>query len=87
MKEALASNFYFDLAGPWPVTSAIPALLRWIDYAKLLWGTDTPWTPLPASSAVSAAFDKDIETTFAGDDDAEEKVYAVRKGNAEDLFD
>lgn len=82
MKETLARSFYFDLAGPWPVTSAIPPLLRWVNYGKIVWGTDIPFTPLASAATGAAAFDKAIEEVF----DDPEKVQAVRRGNAEKLF-
>ncbi|KAF5008953.1 hypothetical protein FDECE_4816 [Fusarium decemcellulare] len=82
MKETLAKSFYFDLAGPWSVTYAIPPLLRWVDYTKLLWGTDTPFTPYAAAAAGNTAFERDIEGVF--DDSA--KAQAVRGTNAKRLF-
>ncbi|KAK7420383.1 hypothetical protein QQX98_002806 [Neonectria punicea] len=82
MKATLSESFYFDLAGPWPVTSAIPPLLRWVDYTKILWGTDTPFTPLAAAAKGAAAFDQDIEEVF----DDSTKAQAVRQGNAQALF-
>ncbi|KAH6975104.1 hypothetical protein BKA56DRAFT_633846 [Ilyonectria sp. MPI-CAGE-AT-0026] len=83
MKATLAKSFYFDLAGPWPVTSAIPPLLRWVDYTKIVWGTDTPFTPWASAAKGVAAFDQDIETVFNDSSKAE----AVRQDNARNLFD
>ncbi|OWT42368.1 amidohydrolase [Pochonia chlamydosporia 170] len=51
MIATLAKSFYFDLAGPWPVDSAIPSLLRWVDYTHIMWGSDIPFTPLVAAAA------------------------------------
>ncbi|CAM1506171.1 Fc.00g058120.m01.CDS01 [Cosmosporella sp. VM-42] len=84
MKETLAKSFYFDLAGPWPVTEAIPPILRWVDYTKILWGSDTPWTPFAAGAAGAAAFDQGIETVFANGNGNE--AFSVRTGNAQKLF-
>ncbi|KAM0544488.1 hypothetical protein ACHAPJ_011782 [Fusarium lateritium] len=83
MKHTLAKNFYFDLAGPYPVTHAIPPLLRWIDHTKILWGTDTPFTPLAAAAKLAAAFDKDINEVFSDP----RKAVAVRETNARQLLD
>ncbi|KAH6869750.1 amidohydrolase 2 [Thelonectria olida] len=83
MKETLARSFYFDLAGPWPVTSAIPPLLRWVDYTKIVWGSDTPFTPWASAAKGIVAFDQDIDTVF----DNSSKAEAVRQDNAKKLFD
>ncbi|KAH7121981.1 amidohydrolase 2 [Dactylonectria estremocensis] len=83
MKATLAKSFYFDLAGPWPVTSAIPPLLRWVDYTNILWGSDTPFTPWASAAKGIVAFDQDIEEVF----DDSNKAKAVRQFNAKRLFD
>lgn len=83
MKQTLANNFYFDLAGPWPVTYAIPPLLRWVNYTKLLWGTDTVFTPMAAAAKLAADFDRDISGVFSDS----EKANAVRETNALQLLD
>ncbi|KAL0940535.1 FAD dependent oxidoreductase [Colletotrichum truncatum] len=82
MRETLVKSFYFDFAGPWPVTWAIPPLLRWVTYEKLLFGTDTPFTPYALGASGSVKFDQDIEEVF----DEPAKAGAVRSGNARKLF-
>ncbi|OHF01740.1 amidohydrolase [Colletotrichum orchidophilum] len=82
VKSTLAKSFYFDLAGPWPVTWAIPPLLRWVSYEKLLWGTDTPFTPWAMAEAGRIKFDQDVEEVFNDGTKAE----FVRRGNAVKLF-
>lgn len=82
MKTTLAQNFYFDLAGPWAVDSAIPSLLRWVDFTRILWGTDLPFTPWTAAPASIAAFDKDVEKALSDP----KAVKAVRRENAVRLF-
>ncbi|KAF4998622.1 hypothetical protein FGRMN_2948 [Fusarium graminum] len=82
MKETLAKNFYFDLAGPWPVNFAIPTLLRWVDYTKIVWGSDTVFTPMKSAAKLAAAFDKDVSEVFP---DAQ-KANAVRATNARKLL-
>jgi predicted TIM-barrel fold metal-dependent hydrolase len=85
LKEILAKHFYFDLAGPMPVTAAIPALLRWVDYTKLLYGSDTPWTPWLGAGKTAVAFDKDIDKM--SDDVLDiDKARAIRRGNAKELL-
>ncbi|EFX05342.1 amidohydrolase 2 [Grosmannia clavigera kw1407] len=83
MKATLARSFYFDLAGPWPVNFAIAPLLRWVDYTNILWGSDTPFTPFAAGSALSTAFNSDVQTAFDGN---MTKIHAVQEGNARTLF-
>lgn len=82
MKETLSTRFYFDLAGPWPVSHAIPPLLRWVDYSRILWGSDTAFTSFTSAAGLAAAFEEDIKEVFP--DEAE--AQAVRTGNAEALF-
>lgn len=83
MKATLGKNFYFDLAGPWPVNFAIASLLRWVDYTRILWGSDTPFTPWAAASGLATAFNSEIQTAFDGN---LSEIYAVREGNAKALF-
>lgn len=83
MKATLARSFYFDLAGPWPVISAIPALLRWVSHEKILWGSDTPFTPWATAANTSIRFDQDVDDVF----DDKTKAQAVRRGNAKKLFE
>lgn len=85
LKEILAKSFYFDLAGPMPVTAAIPALLRWVDHTRIMWGSDTAWTPWVSAAKVAANFDKDIEIVFPGED-GKTNVTAIRRGNAQELL-
>lgn len=85
MKETLSTNFYFDLAGPWPVNFAISTLLRWVDHTRIMWGSDTPFTPWAVSEKLIEAFDRDIEQVF-NDVGANEKIQSIGAGNAEDLF-
>ncbi|KAF3797854.1 hypothetical protein GCG54_00002399 [Colletotrichum gloeosporioides] len=82
MKETLARSFYFDLAGPWPVTEAITPLIRWVSYEKLLFGSDTPFTPWVVAAVSAVKFDKGIDELYGNSAEA----TAVRRGNAETLF-
>jgi len=82
MKKTLSESFYFDLAGPWPVNYAIPALLRWVDYTRIVWGSDTVFTPMSSAAKYAAAFDKDVEEVFPDP----RKANAIRATNARGLF-
>lgn len=82
MKDILAKQFFFDLAGPWPVTRAIPTLLDWVEHTRILWGSDAPWTPWAAAAGTSEEFEKDIRNVL----NSEEKAADVGHRNAENLF-
>ncbi|KAK7225089.1 hypothetical protein V2G26_013092 [Clonostachys chloroleuca] len=78
LKEALSTQFYFDLAGPWPVNYSIPPLLRWVNYTNILSGSDVPFTSWAAGAAGITQFESVIGQVF--DDQA--KVQAIRSENA-----
>ncbi|RBR07521.1 uncharacterized protein FIESC28_10602 [Fusarium coffeatum] len=82
LKETLSTNFFFDLAGPWPVNFAIPSLLRWVDYTRIVWGSDYVFTPAKTAAKYAAAFDEQVDGAL-GD---VVKGNAVRAGNARKLF-
>ncbi|KAF5020013.1 hypothetical protein F66182_7949 [Fusarium sp. NRRL 66182] len=82
IKDTLAKSFYFDLAGPWPVSSAIRALLRWVGSDRIVWGSDVPFTPWKAAAESAVKFDRDVQNAL--DDPAE--VQAVKWENAKKLF-
>jgi 6-methylsalicylate decarboxylase len=46
-------NLYYDLAGV-PVPRQMPSLLTVTDPSHLLYGTDRPWTPEAAITAITA---------------------------------
>lgn len=81
-RETLARSFYFDLAGPWVVDSAIPALLRWVDYTNIMWGSDVPFTKWEAGSAASDAYNEGVQEVF----DNQSKVDAISRDNAVKLL-
>lgn len=83
LKNILAKSFYFDLAGPWPASAAIPALLNWVNHTRLVWGSDTPWTKWAGAAVTAVAFDADVDKVFKGNI---KKAERVRRGNAEELF-
>ncbi|KFA46156.1 hypothetical protein S40293_03747 [Stachybotrys chartarum IBT 40293] len=83
MRETLARSFYFDLAGPWPVDSAIPALLRWVEYTHIMWGSDVPFTPWVGAAAGITNFDRDIQEVF----EDPERSWAIRFSNARRLLE
>lgn len=78
VKETLANGFYFDLAGPWSTTSAVPSLLYWVDYTNILWGSDTPFTPWALAANLIIEFDRGSEVVLHNSSEAE----AIRRGNA-----
>ncbi|KAF4970230.1 hypothetical protein FSARC_2695 [Fusarium sarcochroum] len=82
IKETFAKSFYFDLAGPWPVSSAIPALLRWASSDRIVWGSDVPFTPWDSAGETAVKFDQEIQETLEDPSDVE----AVKWKNAKKLF-
>ncbi|KAM0550267.1 hypothetical protein ACHAPJ_008936 [Fusarium lateritium] len=82
IKETLAKSFYFDLAGPWPVSSAIPALSRWVSSDRIVWGSDVPFTPWKTAGESADKFDREIQETL----NDPSQVQAVKWKNAQKLF-
>ena len=82
MKQTLSKSFWFDLAGPWPADSAVTALLRWVDYTKIMWGSDTPFTPWAFATASSKGYDQNILKIAQNQNQINEIAY----GNAQKLF-
>ncbi|KAH7305443.1 hypothetical protein B0I35DRAFT_362019 [Stachybotrys elegans] len=80
MMDTLSRSFYFDLAGPWPVDSSIPTLLRWVNHSNILWGSDVPFTAWAAASIL--AFDTGIEDVFGNSTRSQD----VRSNNARRLL-
>lgn len=71
-------GFYYDLAGA-PLPRLLPALRTFADDARLLYGSDYPFTSEPVVSRLRAALEKGL----ASDPDL---LAAVRRGNAAALF-
>ncbi|WP_322012749.1 amidohydrolase family protein [Paraburkholderia sp. J12] len=71
-------TLYFDLAG-FPVPRGIPALLEIADSARLLYGSDWPFTPTARMAMLTDALDR--TPALAG-----EMRAAVMRGNALKLF-
>lgn len=61
LKNTLQKQFYFDLAGPWPINESIKPLTRWIDYTNILYGSDVPFTPWAGASATATGMNNLIE--------------------------
>ncbi|KAK1995362.1 amidohydrolase [Colletotrichum falcatum] len=83
VKATLERSFYFDLAGPWPVTSAIPALMRWVSHQRIVWGSDVPFTPWAAGKLLATRFDIGVAEVFNSTQDAQD----VRRCNAAELLE
>lgn len=57
-------------------TSAVPALLQWVNHERTARGTDTLFRSWETAGNGSVKFDRDIEEMF----DDPEKIAAVRRG-------
>ena len=77
IKQALGSQ-YFDVAGM-VLPQQLPALLQLIDPNKLLYASDTPYTPTPVVMNLA----NDLETTELLSDPLKEMMFHT---NAEKLF-
>lgn len=84
LRTTLDRSFYFDLAGTWPSEYAINALLRWVNYTNIAWGSDIPWKPWKIAEEYAKAFETSVEGVFDRD---VEKIIAIRAGNVIRLYD
>jgi predicted TIM-barrel fold metal-dependent hydrolase len=75
---ATIGKLYFDLAGA-PLPRLLPALRTLADPARLLYGSDWPFTPEPVVAKLRARLDEALETN--ADD-----LQAIFNGNALRLF-
>jgi predicted TIM-barrel fold metal-dependent hydrolase len=75
---ATIGKLYFDLAGA-PLPRLLPALRTFADPARLLYGSDWPFTPEPVVAKLRARLDEALETN--ADD-----LQAIFNGNALRLF-
>ncbi|KAA6415664.1 MAG: hypothetical protein FRX48_00382 [Lasallia pustulata] len=76
----LQKQFYFDLAG-FPFPDQLFGLLRLVDYQRILYGSDFPYTPLDSAIKLAGTLDKEIPKTFS-----EEEMKAIYHGNAARLL-
>jgi 6-methylsalicylate decarboxylase len=79
--DRLNNQFYFDTAG-WPFGGQAQGLLQYVSPERILFGTDFPFTPLPAVINAVAGHDEHMRTTFGSD----EAVDKVCRGNARRLL-
>ena len=76
----LQKQFYFDLAG-FPFPDQLHGLLRLVDYQRILYGSDFPYTPLPSVTALAGTLDKELPKIFS-----EEEMKAIYHDNAARLL-
>lgn len=74
------TRFFFDLAGL-PFPDQIHGLLRLVDSSRLLYGSDYPYTPVPAVLAFAQKMDDGLESDFLSE--VKENVYLK---NAQELL-
>lgn len=81
VQDRLNKQFYFDLAG-WPFPNQIKGLEPYVSIDQLLYGSDFPFTPLPAVEALAAEFNKYLPLVFENKEDQEK----ISNGNAKKLL-
>lgn len=84
VRELLGSRFFFDLAGL-PMNSQVHHILRWTEYTRLLYGSDTPFTPWAMAEKVTGEVREALMAMFGGET-GEHEIRSVCCGNAEELF-
>lgn len=68
VKNKLNTQFYFDTAG-WAFPEQIKGLLEYVTVDRVLYGSDFPYTPLPAVQALSKEHDDHLPMVFAEKED------------------
>lgn len=81
VKERLNSQFYFDTAG-WPLPEQTKGLLEYVTVDRMLYGTDFPFSPMPAVAELSALHDQWLPELFKHRTDGEK----LCSRNALELF-
>ena len=59
IREVLARQFWFDLAGN-PVPNLIDGLLKFTGKERLLFGTDVPWTPFQVAGGIVTHMEQEL---------------------------
>ena len=70
VKERLNTQFYFDTAG-WAIPDQIKGLLEYVTVERMLYGSDYPYTPLPAVQMLSKEHDHGLPKVFSSEEDRE----------------
>ena len=74
VRQALRKQFYFDLAG-FPFPSQIKGLLPYVSVNQILYGSDYPYTPLPAVLDHAADIEANLPDSFPREED-QRAIYA-----------
>ena len=80
IERVVRERFWFDLAGN-PVPNLVDALLRFSSKRRLLFGSDTPWTPYEAAARVVRHVEKGMREKFG-----EEDLRMIWRENALELL-
>lgn len=78
VKDTLARQFYFDLAGL-PFPSQIRGLLEYVGIDRLLYGSDYPFTPSPSVGMLSILMANEMASTWSKEERAAILVENARK--------
>ena len=63
IERAMKEQFWFDLAGN-TVPNLLDALLKFSSKERLLFGSDTPWTPFKAAGTLAGQVEKGLQKDF-----------------------
>ena len=77
VKASLNKQFYFDTAG-WAFPEQITGLLEWVDFDRILYGSDFPYTRIKMVTGLSEDHDTYLPTVF----EKEEERKALCTQNA-----
>lgn len=78
VKDAFANQFYFDLAGC-PFPDQIWGLLRYVGTARLLYGSDYPFTPQPAVAMLAMRMAAEMKSVWSKEERRAILVRNARK--------
>ncbi|KAG7009428.1 hypothetical protein G7Y79_00002g005430 [Physcia stellaris] len=67
IERAIKEQFWFDLAGN-PVPNLVDALLKFSSKERLLFGSDTPWTPFEAAGKLVGQVEEGLREMFVLED-------------------
>ena len=85
IKKTLNKQFFFDLAG-YPFPYQIHGLLMFVDYSRLLYGSDYSFTPDAVMSELVNEMEKGMKDLWGDNTEGEKKRKAVWEGNARKLL-
>ena len=80
VSATLQKQFLFDLAG-FPFPDQLHGLLRVVDFRRILYGSDYPYTPIPSVIELAGTLDRELSELFNP-----QEMKAIYHGNAARLL-